>query len=1100
MRIRVIVMCFVVLVGIVGLGSNSPANAVEGSADDRIPVMVELEDQPTAVIYSKALGGAPHGASAKSLIAATEAAKTQLALVEAAQQGLVSRLEAELDATVLSSTQRVYNGVAVLVDRDDLAKIAAMPGVNAVYPLPPPILHNAVSVPFIGGVEAWTHDPPATGAGVTIGIIDTGIDYIHCDLGGTGEGADYSANDPTTVDDGFFPNHKVVGGWDFGGNACQDGVPVEDADPFFDPGETGGHGTHVAGSAAGSGVGHDGQSFAGPYDGSAPFDDMAIGPGVAPEASLYALKTAGPCSSVGTIVEAIEWAADPDGDGDFLDHLDVVNMSVGCSIYGSTFDSSCEHAVDNATLAGVAFAAAAGNNSDGYYNTGSPESAIRALGVGASRVRTHFATSATINTPANIAGAIYAAYQIFGTVMPVTADVVVADPRDACGPLVNGSEVAGTIVLVDWWDCGLDVKAGYAEVAGAVGVIVAPESWPDFPLQMPGGEPVTIPVAMVREADGRAIRDLLPGVNATIGFSSIEFEVADTLADFSSRGPRAPDSLLKPDIVAPGSGIRSSDAGTGSGGSSGGGTSMASPHAAGALAVVREIHPEWTVEELKALLMNTAAPLWSGLDQSGLPVSLNRAGAGRIDLAQAVRSQVVAFAAEPAGLVSVSFGLVNVSRVNRTERRSRTVKVVNKGNQTMRYSVELIKGAADVPGVELSLIDDGPITVEARSTKNIEIELSATTAAMRHVCDPTAAGAMPVESFFPGVPLPSGPLPMVRPCLAEEAATLVLTPHSPHEDHPVLHLPVHAVVRPVSAMAADVDCVFLGGSTARFEVPLVGGSLNSGLSPPGIRSLVSAFELVETSPNDAMTQNEQDFWDLGFVGVASDFRARLAVGQGLTETVISFAVVTHAPWAHPSQVEVNLLIDGDRDGEFEATVENLPLLRWGSVPGYEVADHPHWSDLTWTLLSRGDLMSWQLPVNGLGAEVADTRLLNSDAMVLSVHAADLGLTEGATTFDYKVELVDRWNDLVMDSTAIHIFDPAHPGLALTGEHLAPMYWDDLDGASIPVEYDREAYLANGTEGLLLIHHHNASGSRAEVVEIVPGMEDGGGAPEPAEVE
>ena len=182
---RISVLCVVVLIGIGGVWSSSTVVAIESSSDGKIPVMVELEDEPTAVVYSKALGGAPHGAPAKALAAATDAAKTQLVLVEAAQQSLVLRLEAELGATVLSRTQRVYNGVEVLVDRDDLAKIAAMPGVNAVYPLPPPILHNAVSVPFIGGVEAWTHDPAATGAGVTIGIIDTGIDYIHTDLGGS---------------------------------------------------------------------------------------------------------------------------------------------------------------------------------------------------------------------------------------------------------------------------------------------------------------------------------------------------------------------------------------------------------------------------------------------------------------------------------------------------------------------------------------------------------------------------------------------------------------------------------------------------------------------------------------------------------------------------------------------------------------------------------------------------------------------------------------------------------------------------------------------------------------------------------------------------
>ncbi len=260
MSYRISVVCAVVLVGIGTTWSATPTNALDGQIGERIPVMVELEDEPAAVVYSKALGGAPHGASAKSLAAATEAAKTQLVLIEAAQQALVSRLEAELGATVLHRVQRVYNGVAVLIDRDDLARLAEMPGVRAVYPLPPPILDNAVSVPFIGGVEAWTHDPAATGAGVTIGIIDTGIDYIHCDLGGSGSSGDYGANDPRRSRTAFFPNSKVVGGWDFAGVSVRTELRLR-TPILFDPCGNDRHGSHVAGTAAGSGVDDEGSAI-----------------------------------------------------------------------------------------------------------------------------------------------------------------------------------------------------------------------------------------------------------------------------------------------------------------------------------------------------------------------------------------------------------------------------------------------------------------------------------------------------------------------------------------------------------------------------------------------------------------------------------------------------------------------------------------------------------------------------------------------------------------------------------------------------------------------------------------------------------------------
>ncbi len=124
--------------------------------------------------------------------------------------------------------------------------------------------------------------------------------------------------------------------------------------------------------------------------------------------------------SSATITQAIEWAADPDGDGNFADHLDVINLSVGCSVYGSSFELSCERAVDNAALAGVAVAAAAGNNSDGFYNTGSPESSVRALSVERPVCALIMARAPrSMRRPRS--PALYTRrYQGFGTLVPVT--------------------------------------------------------------------------------------------------------------------------------------------------------------------------------------------------------------------------------------------------------------------------------------------------------------------------------------------------------------------------------------------------------------------------------------------------------------------------------------------------------------------------------------------------------------------------------------------------------------------------------------------------------------------------------------------------------
>src|SRR6185436_5978243 len=90
-------------------------------------------------------------------------------------------------------------------------------------------------------------------------------------------------------------------------------------------------------------------------------------------------------------------------------------------------------------------------------------------------------------------------------------------------------------------------------------------------------------------------------------------------------------------------------------------TSMATPHIAGAMALLRQLHPTWTVEELKALVMNTANhDLFTGNSGTGSKYSPARIGAGRIDLKDASGSDVVAYSDDDSGAVAVSFGTPEV--------------------------------------------------------------------------------------------------------------------------------------------------------------------------------------------------------------------------------------------------------------------------------------------------------------------------------------------------------------------------------------------------------------------------------------------------------
>jgi len=176
----------------------------------------------------------------------------------------------------------VYNGIAAIIDAGDLAAIRQLPGVKAVHPLISKSIDNWHSVPLVGAPQVW-EAAGLTGENVTIGIIDSGIDYVHADFGGSAKAGAYAANDTTVITDTFnglplFPTAKVVGGWDFVGDDYTGGgggtpalmtsdIPQPDPDPApcTVNTNTGNHGTHVAGTAAGFGVNADGSTYTGTY-------------------------------------------------------------------------------------------------------------------------------------------------------------------------------------------------------------------------------------------------------------------------------------------------------------------------------------------------------------------------------------------------------------------------------------------------------------------------------------------------------------------------------------------------------------------------------------------------------------------------------------------------------------------------------------------------------------------------------------------------------------------------------------------------------------------------------------------------------------------
>src|ERR1051325_265651 len=220
-----------------------PAVAFAG----RVTVMVELQSPPAVESYLQTLD---RQRTPSSLRAATTAARTQLAIVANEQHSLKTRIGAAApDATVIYDVQRLFNGVAIDVDDSSLDAIAALPGVKRVVRIPLATLDNTSSVPLIGAPEVWKSViAGATGRNIRIGVIDSGIDYIHRDFGGDANYGGVLDNDVNVR-----WTAKVVGGTDLAGDhydaASADPnvrTPVPDPNPL----DCGGHGSHVGGHTA----------------------------------------------------------------------------------------------------------------------------------------------------------------------------------------------------------------------------------------------------------------------------------------------------------------------------------------------------------------------------------------------------------------------------------------------------------------------------------------------------------------------------------------------------------------------------------------------------------------------------------------------------------------------------------------------------------------------------------------------------------------------------------------------------------------------------------------------------------------------------------
>lgn len=260
----------------------------------------------------------------------------------------------------------------------------------------------------------------------------------------------------------------------------------------------------------------------------------------------------------------------------------------------------------------------------------------------------------------------------------------------------------GKMVLVERGELTFTDKAVHAMEAGAEGIIIFNNTKGRFFGNLDSGVP--IPVAALSKEEGEELKKNI-NEGRLLARTNI-IEERDILADFSSRGPVTSTWEIKPDVVAPGVAINSTIPG---GYLPLQGTSMAAPHVAGACAILKQAHPEWGPEQIKAALMNTAKLL---MNTEGQTYRTYEQGAGRIQLDQALRAETLVLPA------SLQFGKFQIA--DRLHEHSSFIAVENISEKTQTYSFS-------VPYKAQGINWEMPMTFQLNpgDKKKVEIKMSA---------------------------------------------------------------------------------------------------------------------------------------------------------------------------------------------------------------------------------------------------------------------------------------------------------------------------------------------------------------------------------------
>lgn len=661
-------------------------------------LIVELTSPPLVVATQNGM----QAAWANGILDVTApAAQTYLAQLEAEQAAFLQTLQRiNQDATVahfLNETglreeatyQIAFNGLAIDVgarDREQLqAQLSKVDGVKRVYLDQPYVTQLYTSTALINAPLLWNQVGGRTnaGAGIKVASMDGGVHHAAPMMDGAGytyptgygpNGLGITANNNGKI----IVSRAYFRPWD----------PPAAGDENAWPGERGtSHGMHTASTAAGDIV-------------TATYDGLNVGimSGVAPKAYVMSYRVFyESVTSNGSFYTVEGLAALEDI---VRDRADVLNNSWGEGPKGNggEFDA-LDQALINVANAGIFVAMSNGNAGPGLGTSDHPSPNY--INVAASTTGGTIA-SQRLSVPSEptlqnitFAGA------VFGGELPenqtqtfayVTATTVNAANSSGCAPFAANS-LTGKAVLLDYTSCEFGQKALNAQQAGAAFVIVYNSDDEQLYIMGPGevGGSVTIPAIFVARSTFEAMDTLYRAQGAAAAILEVNTtthqagNTPDHIIDFSSRGPGV-GGVLKPDIAAPGVNILAQGYTPGASGEArhlgygqASGTSMAAPHVAGAAALVKQAHPEWSPAQIKSALMTTAKYRDIYLDDGTTPAQPLDMGAGRLDLSRVTDPGVIL---DPP---SLSFG----NMVSGTQ-KSITVNVTSVAATTESYTLSTL--------------------------------------------------------------------------------------------------------------------------------------------------------------------------------------------------------------------------------------------------------------------------------------------------------------------------------------------------------------------------------------------------------------------------